>query len=86
MHTVELYEQAMQVAREAGYRVRQEWMDGVGGGPCEIAGQKWLFIDLALTKNEQLQQVVTALRQESPVMLSRLPVRLLDQVYARKAA
>lgn len=61
MHTVDLLEQALALAASLGIRVRQEWLGGSGGGCCEIRGQNWLFIDLALTPVEQFAQVSEAL-------------------------
>lgn len=64
MHTVELLEEATQVAAALGYLVRQEWLSG-GGGTCELKGKKWLFVDLSLTYTEQLDQVLAAIRAVS---------------------
>jgi hypothetical protein len=64
MYTVELLEQAKSVAQQLGYQLRQEFLGGSGGGSCEIFGQKWIFIDLALTIPDQLEQVLEALREE----------------------
>lgn len=65
MHTVDLLDQAIALAGRLGYRVRQEWLGGSGGGGCEIRGEKWLFVDLAQTPAEQFTQVLEALRTES---------------------
>ncbi len=81
MHTVELLEHALSVAEQLGYRVRQEWLGGTGGGACEFASQKWIFVDLALNSVEQLQQVRDALRSDPGVYtldLSPAMRRLLD--------
>ena len=64
MRTVELLERALAVAETLGYTVRHEYLAGGGGGACEYAGRKWLFVDLALSADEQLDQVVEALRSE----------------------
>lgn len=61
MHTVELLEEAMQFAQSLGFAIRQDWLSG-SGGPCEIKGKRWLFVDLSLTHREQLDQVVAAIR------------------------
>ncbi len=61
MHTVELLEQSCEVAEQLGYQTRQEWLGGTGGGACEFAGRKWIFVDLALSVFEQLEQVTDAL-------------------------
>ena len=79
MHTVELREQALAVAEKLGYHVREEWLGGNGGGPCEFAGRKWIFVDLALSAVEQLEQIAEALRSDpalGTIPLSR-PLRAL---------
>jgi hypothetical protein len=65
MHTVEMLEGLKQVAEAAGYTVRQEWLGGVGGGACEFAGRKWIFLDLSLPVIEQLDQIAAALRDDA---------------------
>jgi hypothetical protein len=65
MHTVDALEAALALARQAGYRIREEWLGGAGGGACEIHGCKWIFLDLALGPDEQLDQVLDALRHDS---------------------
>lgn len=62
MHTVDLLEQAVALAKALGYRVREEWLGGAGGGGCEIRGQKWIFVDLALTPVEQFTQLLDVLQ------------------------
>jgi hypothetical protein len=64
MHTVELLQDALRSAERLGYQVRHEWLGGGGGGACEIQGQKWLFVDLALGPADQLEQVLDTLRRE----------------------
>jgi hypothetical protein len=85
MHTVDLLAQALTEAKRLGFRIRQEWLGGMGGA-CELRGQKWLFLDEALSPAEQLEVVLDALRNEPALGL--LPLegdlgRLLD---VRKAA
>ena len=70
MHTVELLEEAIAAARTLGFSIRQEWLDGAGGA-CEIAGKRWLFIDLSLTASEQLEQVTEGLMSH-PAMQERV--------------
>ena len=67
MHTVEMMERAVSVAESLGYGVRQEWLGGCGGGACEIAGRKWIFIDVSLTTAEQLDQLAGALQSDPAV-------------------
>ena len=72
MHTVELLEQSLELAEHMGYKIRQEWLGGTGGGACEFSGQKWIFVDLALNAVEQLDQVSSALRDDPGVYLVSL--------------
>lgn len=71
MHTVELLEEALTVAESLGYSIRQEWMGGTGGA-CEIAGKRWLFVDLALTTDERLDQVIEAIKPDPSLYSLRL--------------
>jgi len=74
MHTIDLLEEAVQLARTHGWQVRYEWLDGARGGACRLGAKQLLFIDRSLTAAEQLNQVVMALREsssaaESPVVV-----------------
>lgn len=68
MQTYRLLKEAFVVAESLGYRIRHEWLGGAGGGSCEIAGCKWLFVDLALNPLEQLAQVLEALRADPQIV------------------
>lgn len=72
MHCVDQLEQALQIAMNSGFQVRQEWLNEKGGGACRIGDQKVLFVDLSLTAEEQLEQVVAALRTLDNLCLSNL--------------
>jgi hypothetical protein len=67
MHTVEMLERLKELAADAGYTVRQEWLGGVAGGACQFAGRKWIFVDLSLSVVEQLDQVAAALKDDPAV-------------------
>jgi hypothetical protein len=86
MHTVELLEDALAVAERLGYRTRQEWLGGTGGGACQFAGQRWIFVDLALTAVEQLEQVAEALRNDPAIYLTELSGPLRSVLGIRKSA
>ena len=45
MHIAQLLSQALDTARRAGYQVREESLDGAGGGHCLIRGKKCLLLD-----------------------------------------
>ena len=86
MHTVELLEQALKVAGQLGYQVRQDFLGGSGGGGCEIKGQKWLFLDLAQDPSDHLEQVLEALRREPDADTIVMPGALKPLVRLRKSA
>ena len=71
MHTVELLDEALSVAKELGYGVRHEWMGGTGGA-CEISGKQWLFVDLSMTTDEQLDLVIESLKSNQGIHTLRL--------------
>jgi len=67
MHAVEMLERLKEFAADAGFTVRHEWLGGVGGGACQFAGRKWIFVDLSLSVVEQLDQVAAALKDDPAV-------------------
>lgn len=86
MHTVELLEEALRAAEALGYRVRREWLSGVGGGSCEIKGCKLVFIDLSLSLPDQLDQALAALRENPQAGQMVVGAALRRQLDARRAA
>ncbi len=86
MHTVGLLKEALFAAEGLGYSIRQEWLDGSGGGGCEIAGRKWLFLDLALSPVEQLDQVIETLRDDPGVFSISCSSELYRLLGLRKTA
>jgi hypothetical protein len=85
MHTVVLLAHALNLAERLGYVVRQEWLDGSGGG-CELRGKKFLFIDLATSPADQLEVVLRLLRGEPGVLDAAMPRELRDALKLRKIA
>jgi hypothetical protein len=67
MTTVELLEQALQLAQRSGYKVREEYLDDCLGGACVIKGQKCLFLVPTQSPREQLEAVLNALWADSDV-------------------
>ncbi len=60
-HTVDLLEEALQVAQRQGYSVRRQWMAENLGGPCRIGDTNVLYINLSLPAAEQLQHALLAI-------------------------
>ena len=63
MHTIDLLEEALQLASQSGWQVRHECLGGSRGGACRLAGKHLLFVDRSLTAAEQLEQVLEGLRK-----------------------
>ena len=86
MRTVEMLERLNELAENAGYTVRHEWLGGVGGGACEFAGRKWIFIDLSLSVVEQLDQIALALQDDpAATVLARADNQLRQAALAKAA-
>ncbi len=65
MDSVQLLEEALETARRIGFEVREEALDGVGGGVCRISGKKLLFLDSAATTRQRLEHTLRALTTDS---------------------
>lgn len=70
MHCVDVLEEAIQIAKSSGFEVRHEWLAETAGGPCRIGTKHVLFVDLSLTADEQLSQVLDGLRSCEQLKLS----------------
>ncbi len=86
MHTVELLEQVLQVAEHLGYGIRHEWLGGQGCNACEFGGRKWLFVDLAVSTPEQLDQISEALKRDPGVHLLNLTPSMQKLLESGRAA
>jgi len=86
MHTVELYERAKELAETLGYDVREENLGGVGGGACEVAGRKCLFVDVTISAVEQLEQVLNALGRDPRIHVTTIPEELRDALFPTRRA
>ena len=86
MHTAQLLSVALDVARNSGFKVREESLEGAGGGHCLIRGQKCLLLDLTQTQQEQLDDVLDALRSQPQLELTKVPRELVDSLRMPKAA
>ncbi|MCG8448893.1 MAG: hypothetical protein MI725_04850 [Pirellulales bacterium] len=86
MHTAQLLSMALNVARETGFQIREELLEGAGGGHCLIRGQKWLLLDLTQPHQEQLEDVLDALRSEPQLELTKVPRELVACLRRPKAA
>lgn len=65
MNVAKLLSLALDAVRSAGYEVREDVLDGAGGGHYLIHGRKCLLLDMTQSQREQLNDVLDALRAES---------------------
>ncbi len=63
MHTVEMLSEAIALVRKLGYQIREDQLEGAGGGHCLIRGRKWLLLDVTQSADEQLRDVLDAVRE-----------------------
>ena len=86
MSTIEQLDQLVEIAQQLGYRVRYDYFGGTGGGVCEFSGNKWLFLDLALTSAEQLEQLQAALANEPLLSTVEMDERLKQELAMKRVA
>ena len=86
MSTIEQLDQLIEIAQQLGYRVRYDYFGGTGGGVCEFSGNKWLFLDLALTSAEQLEQLMSALANEPLLSTVTMDDRIEQQLATKRVA
>ena len=86
MHTVEMLDQAIALAKRLDYAIRQDSFAGCGGGGCELRGRKFLFLDLDLDPEEQLEQVLSALRHQPAAQTLPMSRELGELLKVRKIA
>jgi hypothetical protein len=84
MLTVELLEQALDLALRSGYKIRQEWLDGSSGGACIIHGEKWLFLDPTRSRRDLLSDVLDALWADPDVIAIDVSAELQRELDGRK--
>jgi hypothetical protein len=86
MHAAKLLAEAIELARQLNFQIREEDLEGAGGGHCVYAGKKWLLLDLTQSADEQLRDVVDALRSEGAALQYSMSAPLRDRVQLTKAA
>ena len=86
MHATALLAEAVDLARQLGYQIREEDLEGAGGGHCTFGGKKWLLLDVTQSPREQLADVTDALREEPGVWQRALSSPLGAMLQIAKAA
>jgi hypothetical protein len=85
MQAPALLAEAIEIARQLEYQIREEDLEGAGGGHCSFAGKKWLLLDVTQSAREQLDDVADALRCE-PAALGLIRNPVLSEVVRPKRA
>ncbi len=85
MSTLQQFDQLVDIAEQLGYRIRYDYFGGTGGGVCEFSGNKWLFLDLARTSAEQLEQLQQTLANEPLLATIRIAEEIKLELSKRAA-
>jgi hypothetical protein len=59
--TLGLLEEARQLASDLGYRVREEPLGDLAGGPCTVGGERHVLLNLEHAPGDQLLVLLRAL-------------------------
>lgn len=59
---VERFQEGIDLVKKMGVDIRYAYLNGNGGGLCQIKDQKCLYIDLALDMDEQMVQLEQAIQ------------------------
>jgi hypothetical protein len=65
--TLGLLEEARQLASDLGYRVREEPLGDLAGGPCTVGGERHLLLNLEHGPGDQLLVLLQALAADPRV-------------------
>jgi hypothetical protein len=71
------FNRGLKLAQASGILVRFEYLQGRGGGICQVNQHAQIFVDLALNPSEQLQSLESALQL---VIDEKWPVAQRDQL------
>jgi len=74
--TLGLLEEALQLARDIGYVVREEPLGDLPGGPCVVRGQRTILLNLQSPAADRLTLLLMVLARD-PAVASQPVSRLL---------
>ncbi|MEC9096590.1 MAG: hypothetical protein VX776_08170 [Planctomycetota bacterium] len=69
---------AKQTAKDLGFDIRQDLLDGNRGGMCEFGGKRWIILDVGQNSLEQLHAIGNALKFLESLDSEQIPVVLRD--------
>ena len=67
-----------QTAKDLGFDIRQDLLDGNRGGMCEFGGKRWIILDVGQNSLEQLHAIGNALKFLDSLDAEQIPVVLRD--------
>ena len=79
--TIGLLHEAMQLARDLGYRVREEPLGDLPGGRCSIGGAEQVLLNIEQPASERLERLLRALAPD-PRVAAEPKSRLLEARFA----
>jgi len=65
--TLGLLEEAMQLARDLGYRVREEPLGELPGGVCAVGGQRQILLNASHPSSQRLDTLLDVLATDADV-------------------
>ena len=83
--TLGLLQEALQLAQDLGYRVREEPLGDLPGGPCTVAGAKHVLLNLEHSVANRLDTLLRSLAAD-PRLAAEPKSRLLEARLAAIAA
>jgi hypothetical protein len=86
VQAAELLAEALTLVRQFDYQIREEFLDGAGGGHCSFAGRKWLLLDVTQPSREQLADALDALRCEPGLCQRPMSPQMADLLGGSKRA
>ena len=78
MEIRQLLNLAKQTAKDLGFHIRQDLLNGQQGGMCEFGGKRWIILDVSQNSTEQLHAIGNALRFLDSLDSNEVPVALRD--------
>ena len=75
--TLGLLEEARQLAKDLGYRVREESLGDLPGGPCTVGGVRHVILNLEHTAADRLDRLLAVLAGD-PGIAAEPKSRLLE--------
>lgn len=80
--TIGLLEEALQLARDLGYRVREESLGDLPGGRCVVGGTRQVLLNVEHTVAERLDHLLRAIRDDARLSAEPMSRLLAERLRA----